>query len=538
MALIVVAAVLGAGTPAGEAQPAVPSGTRASFSYRMDPRFGLDADGDGRIEIENTHEYAHNRQGGSCPGECPAPRFRVHLTASPTADDVDGDPVVSYEWRLEGPDGPGTYFRSGPDLTLLLPEGRHSVDLRVLVVSGRDSVTLRARGDVVVDDLLVVALGDSYPSGEGSPDVPRGDGDEALWADASDPLVEETHAVAHRSTVGWPARLALALEIGDPTTSVTFVNLAASGASIDRGLLGERSVVELPAQVDEMERIAGDRRIDLLVMQVGGNDIGFSQVVRELVDADPLLDPICYEAMLDNVWESVVDGRWDRDVSLGYDPPLGIACRQTGGEGDPALPGLEGLDDAFGRLASALADIDVGEIVLVEYPDPTGSSFEGDTCEEIVGDATAPLGFHEVDTEEQAAGRMRVLGPLNVTLARVAGDHGWTFVGNVASSFFAGHGYCAPWPDYGYPDRFEDAPLIFKSRLSEPSGWYRPPGRHGPPMVLNRGPVSWYRTAAQSSALQGPSPRFLTAGTMHPNELGHMAIARLVLAALAEGREG
>jgi hypothetical protein len=52
-------------------------------------------------------------------------------------------------------------------------------------------------------------------------------------------------------------------------------------------------------------------------------------------------------------------------------------------------------------------------------------------------------------------------------------------------------------------------------------------------LLLTRGDVSWYRTASQSAALQGPTPRFLTAGTLHPNELGHAAIARLALTVLA-----
>jgi hypothetical protein len=172
----------------------------------------------------------------------------------------------------------------------------------------------------------------------------------------------------------------------------------------------------------------------------------------------------------------------------------------------------------------------------VEYPDPTGSATPDQICDEIVGDATSPFGFHEVDENEQQLGRERVLGPLNQTLREEAARHGWLFVGGVAEAF-AQHGYCAPWPDYGYPAVFEDAPLIFKERLAYPDGWYRPPGVYGGPMILNRVAVSWYRTASQSAALQGPAPRLFTSGTMHPNELGHLAMSRIVLAALQQASD-
>jgi hypothetical protein len=120
-------------------------------------------------------------------------------------------------------------------------------------------------------------------------------------------------------------------------------------------------------------------------------------------------------------------------------------------------------------------------------------------------------------------------------LQDAASNNGWTWVGGVATAYSLGHGYCAPWPNYGYPDEFEASPLLFKQRLDFPEGWYRPPGRFQSSRLLNEGQVSWYRTAGQSAALQGPSPRFLTSGTLHPNELGHAAIALTVLSAITAG---
>lgn len=527
LAVAIIVGALVAIPPAGAQE----TPTRVGFTWEMAQRYGIDRDRDGRIEIENSLRHVTGRD-MPCTGDCAPQRFRVTMTAMPDPGAWGiPDDLVSYEWRISGPAGSGTYFRSAPSLTVHLPEGAHDVDLRVTVRVLWGSITLRSRGSMDVDDLVVVALGDSYAGGEGNPVVPLDGGDPALWADASDPEVEALHALAHRSSVGWPSQVAGALEIGDRHTSVTFIDLAASSARIGSGVIRPHSFLDLPSQLEELERVLGGRSIDVLFLQVGGNDIGFSQLIRELVDADPLLDPICYDTMIANAWASVRDGRWDRDASLGYDPPFAIVCRSSGGM-RTSRPGLDGLDREFDTLAARLAEFDIGRVLIVEYPDPTGSQVDGGVCEEIVGDTTPPLGFHEVDEQEQQWGRELVLAPLNASIASAATRHGWTLVGGVSEAFLAGHGYCADWPDYGYPAEFHDAPFGLVDRLDFPEGWYRPPGPFGAPLVLNREPVSWYRTASQSAALQGPAPRFLTSGTLHPNELGHAAIARMALSVL------
>lgn len=534
MALTIVCGlIVGPHAPnAGATDAAVP---RAGFTWSVTPRFGLDADDDGLIEIENRREYTHHREAGSCADRCPPLLLDVALQASPSASDL-GLPesgFLTYEWRITTDGVTGVYHRTRPDLALLLPEGDHDVDVRIGVRLPWGRVTVRSRGSMRVDDVLVVAIGDSYASGEGNPDRRIVD-ETPEWADATDLAVAAAHAAAHRSTVGWPARVALGIEDASPHTSVTFVDLATTGATIDHGLLGARSSPATPPQLDEVETIVEDRRIDVLLVQIGGNDVGFSRVIRALVEADPLLDPVCYDAEMDNVWRSATDGVWDRGVRITYTPPFHLGCRSTPGS-RPIVPGLSGLDAALTRLADRISTMNVGSVILVEYPDPTASDAEGEPCREIVGDVTAPFGFHEVDEKEQAAGVELVLDPLNRTLAAAADRLGWTFVGGVAAAFSAGHGYCAPWPDYGYPEDFDRVPLLLKRRLDFPDGWYQPPGRYGGPLLYDEREVSWYRTAAQSAVLQGPTPRFLTAGTLHPNEVGHTAISRLVLSVLAAG---
>lgn len=534
--LVAVALVLAATwTPASAMAADPPIVIRTEVTWTVEDRFGLDADGDGRIDLPNTPEYVFNRR-SSCPSDCPDPRFVVHFDAGLSGASGLGlgtIPILSYEWTISGgtlPDG-ASYVRPSPHLDLALPEGRYQVEMRLLVRIPWGTITTRTEVDVTVEDLLIVAIGDSYASGEGNPEVPRNGSRSASWAQGGSPYADGANAAAHRSTVAWPARVALAMELSDPQTSVTFVSMAATGARIDAGLLNPQAA-ELPvSQVDALRAVVGDRPVDLLLIQVGGNDIGFSRVVRGLVEADPLFDPICYHQEVANVFDGARDGDWTRGVGITFALPFHWGCRVEPAPG-PQYPGLDGLADGFGRLAAALDGIDVRRVAVVSYPDPTGSDTDGGTCREIVGDATPPFGFHEVDEQEQAAAIEQVLRPLNARLGEIARGLGWEYVGGIAEAFAAGHGYCARWPDYGRRT-VQPGTLPVGGRLGDPDSWYRNPGRFSGAALIGGADVTWYRTAEQSSTLQGPVAPYATSGTLHPNELGHASIARRVLEVLA-----
>lgn len=504
----------------------------------MTDRFGGDDDGDGLMDLPNTTEYAHNLAPGSCPGGCPEAKFGLIFEAglSGTTADLAGLPVTNYRWTVHGGalEAPLRYTTLDPELRLLLPEGRYTMEVAAGIRLGWVSLSASILEDFEVDDLLIVAIGDSYASGEGNPEAPRvGSSVPARWAGSSDPAAVVTHAAARRSSVAWPARVALAMERVDRSTSVTFISVAASGARIDRGILTAQGDGLDSSQIDELRHLVGDRRIDVLLIQAGGNDVGFVRAVRRLIEADPMLDPICYDMLIENTFSAVRDGDWSRGVSLGYKAPFSLVCRpDESRRGWSELPGLDGLPGAFDRLEGALASFEVGTTVIVGYPDPTGADVAGEQCREIVGDATPPFGVHEIDRNEQQLGVDLLLGPLNDVISDAASRRGWIFVGGVAEAFAAGHGYCAPWPDYGYPAEYGHTAPIGGARLSYPEGWFRNPGLGGGPMLLGGIDVTWYRTAAQSAVLQGPEARFDTTGTLHPNEVGHDAIARLVLAAM------
>lgn len=534
---VAVVLILAGGLPAlpGTSRAsAAPPPMQAHIAFTLAERFGGDANGNGFIDLPNTAEYVHNV--ASCDPGCAEARFDVLLTATVTGLDLTsaGKGPSEYRWEISGPSlsRPLLYSSAYPELLVMLPEGRYRVEVATGVRIGWARLTASTSDELTVDDILVVAIGDSYASGEGNPEAGRHGAAEARWADSDDPGAAAAHAAAHRSSLAWPVRLALNLERSDPRSSVTFVSVAASGARIDRGIVEDAPGM---SQVEQVRALVGEREIDLLLIQAGGNDVGFARAVQALVEADPLLDPVCHGLLVDNVFASVEDGDWSRGVSLGYEAPISVVCRPAeSNRGWEPLPGLQGLAEAFSRLAASLQHLSVDEVVLVGYPDPTGADAGGETCHEIVGDTAPPLGFHEIDSGEQRLGVERLLRPLNAALGEVARSHGWRYVGGIDAAFAAGHGYCAPWPDYGSSTEPGGA-ARGRPSLGDPDRWFRNPGRNGGPMLMGNGPVSWYRTAAQSAALQGPGTRFLTTGTLHPNELGHDAIARLVLAARRAG---
>ncbi|MBP1632441.1 MAG: hypothetical protein H6Q11_729, partial [Acidobacteria bacterium] len=444
-------AALGVCGPAAATVPAGGGAVRveAAFTATMPDRFGGDANGDGRIDLPNSAAYV---QAGMEPGCGPAcgPLFTLHLDAGASRATWGAEArPLSYRWEISGPRGRQMVRRgTAPTLDVRLPEGAYQVALEVEAALPWGTVLGGVARNVEVEDLLIVAIGDSYASGEGNPERAQpGGGAAALWADApGDAAGEARHAAAHRSTSAWPALAALALERADPATSVTFVSVAATKARVATGLLEPQPAVSPMAQLDEVAALVGERHIDLLLVSVGGNDVGFAHIVRGLVDADRLADPVCYGTDLQNVWDAARDGNWNRVSSVVLGLPWGLECRAVAASGRPVLPGLEGLPGELDRLAEAIARrLAPGAVYLMEYPDPTGAGEPA--CGEIVGDVTPPFRFHEIDRAEMAAGRERVVQPLNRILAEAAARHGWHFVAGVAERF-SGHPYCGARPSY------------------------------------------------------------------------------------------
>lgn len=156
--------------------------------------------------------------------------------------------------------------------TVRLPEGSYTAVLEVRQGRRRDRATL----PITVDNIIVVSLGDSYASGEGNPRNVRawlrqGGSFSPYWDDDG----------CRRSARGAPALAALALEKSSAQTSVTLIDVSCSGATVDAGVLGSQpSAGQSASQVEQAAALLRGRAADLVVISVGGNDVGFGSILE------------------------------------------------------------------------------------------------------------------------------------------------------------------------------------------------------------------------------------------------------------------
>jgi lysophospholipase L1-like esterase len=288
-------------------------------------------------------------------------------------------------------------------------EGSYDVELDIESPGGDRRSYSRT---IHVQDWLVVSIGDSVASGEGNPDKP-GLARRARWQSSR----------CHRSTLAAPPRAALALERSDPRTSTTFVHLACSGAALQEGLLhgyegadvpDDAEPKTLPPQLAELEAIASQRQIDVVLISAGANDLHFSSVVKFCI-------------------------RFRNCTGENFDPERpGTTPDDPGARLLPAVisASLARLHEGYRELAARLERVvEPGQVVIVDYFDPTKDS-NGETCGRI-----GPP-FFNIDRDEADWAYANILAPLNSEIALAADRYGWVEVTGVAEAFEK-HGYCA-----------------------------------------------------------------------------------------------
>ena len=379
------------------------------------------------------------------PQQAATPDVRLRMQVTGEACERGGP----FTWTLD--DRPLRVASDGrcAFVTGALTEGSYK-----LTLDANDGTSPTTR-EITLVEHLIVSIGDSVASGEGNPDEPA-DLHRARWLERR----------CHRSLRSGPALAARAVEASGTDSTVTFVPLGCSGATVDMGLLGTYDGIE-PDRQHSLERpqasvvsaLRGGREIDAVLVSVGANDVYFGKIVQ-----------FC---------ASVPDCKNQR-----FDPRH---PRRRGSDADPTLDeaistALKRLETAYDELNAALTkQIPRSRIIVVSYFDPT------------IG-VTDPLAFCKVNLHigsiqpsESEWAHERVLQRLNMLLAAKANALGWTLVDGVAEAF-AGHGICA-----------------------------RP-----------RREV-WVRTPAASFFKQDARVAFASiAGTLHPNGPGHRAISRSI----------
>jgi hypothetical protein len=363
----------------------LPVGTSAQTPLRLDwtavDRL-RDRDGDGVVD------------GSRDPVTAASPDTTIRVRVS-GAGECEGD----LAWLVDGKSARATRERRCTFVLEVSP-GEHDI---LLDADGRQAEPLH----VEVRDRLVVSIGDSVASGEGNPDL--GGLIEPTWLERR----------CHRSMRSGTAQAAVAIDRGNPQASVTFVPLACSGATVQTGLFSEYDGVEpdpdlgpLPAQVPEIEALAGHRPIDALLLSIGANDIHFSSLT---------------------IFCAAVDDCSNK----GFDPDRPF--RETKGAPAAAVVVREALAELrvdYARLGDKLREFVLDDrVIAVQYFDPLRDA-GGEPCL-----AALP----GIDSAEAEWAQTHVLGELNGELRRAADENRWRYVTGVAD-VFRDHGICAEGP--------------------------------------------------------------------------------------------
>ena len=153
------------------AKDGLPSGVTAAFDWTM-PNRTIDSNGDGLIDTYRTElsEIAP-------PGE----GWLVVFDAC--ASESEYGFLVNYEWYINGTFISNTHL-CGSFSHYFQTEGTYEVKLVATNSLGISDETIRY---VTVQDWLIVAIGDSYGSGEGNPDYPMSD---ESFSESQDALIE------------------------------------------------------------------------------------------------------------------------------------------------------------------------------------------------------------------------------------------------------------------------------------------------------------------------------------------------------------
>lgn len=314
-------------------------------------------------------------------------------------------------------------------------------------------------------DFVIAILGDSYAAGEGSPDKegrhdvgggfslclpldgpaddPNNPDDchEDVWWAESSPVtfpqgddagwVEETTR-CHRSSRATGPQAAMRIQERFPDVEIVVLHFACSGAEIAEGMLEpddgtEAALLTRPRMKPQLQAledyVAGtSRKIDAIVMDIGGNDAFFGAVleaclfgVTDCSDSQDIRQKVAGRL-------AAGSGTGDPLAATVADRFLTLA-RAIDGTGPASLPRL-----FAGRPA---------EVYHTSVPNPARDE-NGVLCD---GSQTSDVPYRFI-SQPEAVFVEAVSAGMNAAFAAASAAHGWIFAGgNAAAS--TNHGICA-----------------------------------------------------------------------------------------------
>lgn len=543
-----------------------------------------------RVRIEDKYPYPPSGD----PLDAILPNTRAYVTNTDSCrclDDECREGMIQYRVALEGAvptdgwsgalqashaDGRVFYRPLNPGAAICLPEGRYRLATKRW--TGEESRSCEAyEQDATLRALVIVALGDSYSSGEGAPAgrvtasqwpfvadrhrndldklVPQGGRVLAMWQRQSTAELpvrdvgnrvlpgfgwtkqQRMHFEAHRSPFAPASLFAMKVEADSPSSNVTFVNLAESGATIELGALNAGCIPETScaatfdgSQIDRLQALLAGREVDALILGFGGNDAGFARVASAYVIREPSLrgTPGYDYPSKREIRNAIRSGVWS-----------GIFGEET------PVAGMDRLEGEYARLASELDrqlsnELADARVFLLGYPAPhkkrgpvdrTGSycEFLGNLAPFLEAEAAfvdsvsghlskflalaaPPLLFADatvrfrVDEDEALQSHIDFYLPLTETQNRAARTHRWEYV--KMPDTFEDHHICAGRP-YDIHRRDSYSPRL-------------------PPTDL---PNRWFRAGVEGFVITGSASGDISGNTglLHPNEGGYREMARALM---------
>jgi len=181
---------------------------------------------------------------------------------------------LNYEWEFEKKEKIRLNTVKSKNCSIIWKapvQGTFSVTVSVKDPTQAD-VIFQGSSEFKVIDYWIVAIGDSFASGEGNPDKNL----------IFDKKVEWIDEPCHRSRKSWTYFVFEKLEKFSRNTLTHFTYLACAGASVDHGILNSEVNLSQMDLVEKIMKIRG-KGPDLLLMSVGGNDVGFSDILGRLL---------------------------------------------------------------------------------------------------------------------------------------------------------------------------------------------------------------------------------------------------------------
>jgi len=391
---------------------------------------------------------------------------------------------------------------------------------------------------VLVEDRLIVGLGDSYASGEGNPDIPaqftkgRVDWDviythriqKAPQKD-KDARVGWLDRRCRRSMYSYQFKTALQLALEEPKKAVTYVSYACSGATTDNIINKKQSpnegfkLFKTSPQIKALRKVLENknnkqREIDYLLLSTGGNDIEFAKFVAY-----------------------VVTSRFLRKIAApGIDEDR-LKKMEGGGIRKKLLSGTDKNNGNYPRLHKVLLDEKEGirlkggnskRILLTAYPNILYDE-NGKPCEANRREFDTPF----KEDEGRKARIEQVEQYISIPLLKVqqderlTGELGWTVVDTHLKAYTT-HGFCAQSCESPLP-----VGEIFEMPVRENKGWKHFDPRNYKAYATR---TRWIRLPVDSKLTTDQTYKFLNlsfdlfitddrSNIMHPTAEGHAVFA-------------